>query len=69
MNFLELGENMNKGKSVATDSFVGPQEFMKWIEEMDETLLNAMIKKNWGTWSTTTGHPKHIAISFLIITN
>jgi len=35
---------MNKGKSVATDSSIGPREFMKWTEEMDERLLNVMIE-------------------------
>jgi len=45
MNFVQLGENMNRGKSIATESGVRPREFMKWIEEMDEKLLNAMIEE------------------------
>jgi len=45
MNFVQLGENMNRGKSIATNSSVGPREFMKWTEDMDEKLLNAMIEE------------------------
>lgn len=37
---------MNRRKSVATKLFDETREFMKWTEDMDERLLNAMIKKS-----------------------
>ena len=49
---------MNKGKSVGTDSGTGSREFIKWTEDMDEKLLNALIEEARlgnmvdGSWTT-----------------
>jgi len=37
---------MNTGNKVVVASVAAPREFIKWIEEMDKKLLNAMIDES-----------------------